>query len=57
MTTVIGYKGTPEGRYEHWQAMQLYRAGSIELLSRPDTISIALKDKERYKHTLQTYIN
>ena len=57
MHNVIGYKGTPHSRLEYWEAMLLYKQGSKELLHNPDTIEIAIADKERYNRILTHYVH
>ena len=52
---VIGYNGTPEERLERWEAMLLWKQGARELLKNPDTIDIALADKQRYIRSINGY--
>jgi hypothetical protein len=59
MTTgiVIGYKGTPQERWENWLMMLCYKQGSIELRNNPDTKSIAIDDEKRYNKELINYVS
>lgn len=56
MDKVIGYKGTPQDRANSWLAMIAYRQGYARLKDDPDTNSIAISDRKRYKKVLKTYV-
>jgi len=55
VTKVIGYN--KDNREELWEAMLIYREGYKTLMTNPDTIDIALSDKERYQRILSTYVH
>lgn len=54
--TVLGYKGTPQERRDTWNAMLLYKKGSIELKEHKDTYDIAVEDSNRYRRVLNSYL-
>lgn len=54
---VIGYKGTPQERWENWLLMLCYRQGAIELRNNPDTKDIAIADGKRYTRELDNYVS
>lgn len=59
MTKVIGLNvQIPKtyNRLDFWEAMKMFRAGSIELKKNPDTKDIALADEERYNRFLNLYV-
>lgn len=56
MDNVIGNKGTPQDRADYWRAMLAYRQGYARLKDNPDTNSIAISDRKRYKKVLRTYV-
>lgn len=56
MTKIIGMNIPQQKRPEYWDAMKVFRAGSIELKTNPDTKDIAIKDEERYNRLLNLYV-
>jgi hypothetical protein len=56
MDNVIGLKGTPQDRADNWVAMLAYRQGWARLKDNPETNSIAISDKKRYKKVLRNYV-
>jgi hypothetical protein len=56
MAKIIGMNIPPEKRREYWEAMQLFRAGSIELVKHKDTLHIGIADGKRYNRFLSSYV-
>ena len=56
MTKVIGLNIPQQKRPEYWEAMRMFRAGSIELKKDPDTKHIAIADEGRYNRLLNLYV-
>lgn len=56
MTKIIGMNIPQQRRPEYWEAMKVFRAGSIELKRDPDTKAIAIADEERYNRLLNLYV-
>jgi hypothetical protein len=57
MNKVIGLASIPQNkRLDYWEAMKLFRAGSIELKKNPDTKDIAIADEARYNRLLNLYV-
>jgi hypothetical protein len=56
MNKVIGLNIPQSKRSDYWEAMRVFRAGSIELKRDPDTKHIAIEDEGRYNRLLNLYV-